>query len=337
MPPEDRPDTRDGGAERRIVGWWTRNKLDLLGDYLSAFNIASKSAGATVYLDLFAGAAENEDRDTGEPVLGSARLALETRPAFSRLYLFELPTAAARLHSDLSALYPGAPFHVIPGDSNEQIQVALDDITANDLAWAPTFAFLDPYKLNVRWRALEALAAFKATRPYKVELFILCFSSTLPRVLTSASPPDAAGAEIATDFFGTEDWRTIHGLRASGEIAGIDALDEYVNLLRWRLERTLGYRHTLAFEVQNSRQPLYHLVFATDHPIGLKIMNDLYRRATRDHEAMRQQALARNRRARDEQAGLVPLFPDIYDPPEVEAVEYRYEPPWQPPGTEAGS
>ena len=36
-------------------GYWTEAKLDILSKYLNAFTTASKSAGKTVYLDLFAG------------------------------------------------------------------------------------------------------------------------------------------------------------------------------------------------------------------------------------------------------------------------------------------
>ena len=41
----------------RSWGWWTEQKLDILGDYLVAFTKASTTAHASVYLDLFAGQA----------------------------------------------------------------------------------------------------------------------------------------------------------------------------------------------------------------------------------------------------------------------------------------
>ena len=45
------------------------------------------------------------------------------------------------------------------------------------------FAFIDPYNLGVRWSTLESLARFKSRSKNKVELWILCFSSAIPRVL----------------------------------------------------------------------------------------------------------------------------------------------------------
>jgi hypothetical protein len=46
----------------RSWGWWTEQKLDILGDYLAAFTTACKRAGQTVYLDLFAGQPDNVER-----------------------------------------------------------------------------------------------------------------------------------------------------------------------------------------------------------------------------------------------------------------------------------
>jgi hypothetical protein len=58
----------------RSWGWWTEQKLDILGDYLTAFNKASTTAGTTIYLDLFAGQAQNISRSHTEHLIrGSAR------------------------------------------------------------------------------------------------------------------------------------------------------------------------------------------------------------------------------------------------------------------------
>ena len=119
--------------QRRAWGFWSVHKLDILGDYLHAFNVASKRAGSTVYLDLFAGTAENESRDTGEPVMGSARRALDATPLFTKLYFFDLPATARALESSLRSDHPDRDFLVIPGDSNTQLPIALGDIRAADL------------------------------------------------------------------------------------------------------------------------------------------------------------------------------------------------------------
>lgn len=72
-------------------GWsyWSRNKLEILQGYLPAFTRAATSAKERIYIDLMAGEPENFDRDTGEHFDGSARIALETQPAFTRCILGE--------------------------------------------------------------------------------------------------------------------------------------------------------------------------------------------------------------------------------------------------------
>jgi hypothetical protein len=63
--------------------------------------------------------------------------------------------------------------------------------------------------------------------------------------------------------------------------------------MRWRLERVLGYRFTADLDVVNERGAhLYHMIFATDHDAGTRIMTALYRKAAGDFPQMRRQARA---------------------------------------------
>ena len=64
----------------RTWGYWTRGKLDILRRYLGAFTTTTKNkASERIYIDAFAGQAENADRLTGEAIDGSARIALSVR------------------------------------------------------------------------------------------------------------------------------------------------------------------------------------------------------------------------------------------------------------------
>src|ERR1700722_2739426 len=148
----------------RSWGWWTEQKLDVLADYLAAFTKASTRAGTTVYLDLFAGQAENVSRSRDRhPIRGSARRALDAQPPFTVLRFFELASRAASLETALKAEYPDRDFRVVPGDCNIVVGPALDDLSR--LNWAPTFAFLDQQSTEVRWPTLQRLARHK--RPDK--------------------------------------------------------------------------------------------------------------------------------------------------------------------------
>jgi hypothetical protein len=65
-------------------------------------------------------------------------------------------------------------------------------------------------------------------------------------------------------------------------MTGAQFRDELTNLMRWRLEKYLGYKTTLGFKVTNTNgQGIFDMIFATDHWAGEKIMTDLCSAAMR--------------------------------------------------------
>jgi three-Cys-motif partner protein len=289
------------GTRPRTWGYWTRLKLGLLADYLDAFTTASKNKSTEyVYLDAFAGEGAGIDRISGEEFAGSARIAAEIEdPPFTRLRYFELANDAAdALRAALQRDYPGRDIEVVPGDCNETMPGLLRDL--QPFRWAPTFAFLDPDGMELRWSTLELLASHKAgyrrseAREFKVELWMLFPSGGLLRTLALESGVAARDALRATTLFGNEAWRPIYEAHASGRVAGGEARDAYVNLMRWRLERDLHYRYTHALAIRNEQTNavLYHMVFATDNDAGNTIMGDLYVKAAGRNERMRAESLA---------------------------------------------
>ena len=325
----------------RYWGYWTKGKLDLLARYLDRFTTATKRSPACVYLDPFAGQPQNLDRLTLEEIRGSARVAIETdNPPFARLDLFELEDRAAALDTELRARYPDAPFVVHPGDCNSTIRGVLADITAADLAWAPTFAFIDPDGPDCHWSTLEALAGHKPARlRTKVEMWMLFPAGLSTRMLPTTGNVPPAHADQLTRMYGTEQWRAIYEARLAGTIEPSDAREEYVNLMRWRIEKVLGYQWTMALEVHNEGgTSLYHMIFATDSEPGFKIMTSLYSRALVEHPAMRRHAIATRLRLAKEAEGQFTLFDalGIEDPPPAptdQRIQYQHAPPWEPPGS----
>lgn len=309
----------------RAWGFWTRGKLGILRDYLDAFSTASQSAGERLYFDLFAGEPDNVDRITGEPVEGSPWVALSINdPRFTKLRFFELDRPqelAERLRTD----FPNRDFRVIGGDCNQTVHTALAEL--QPLSWAPAFAFIDPNGPDVSWTTLEALASFKANRRNKVEMWMLFPEPMFVRFLrTDGGEVDVDHERRITDMYGTHEWLHIYRARLEGSLTPAEARTEYVNLMRWRLQSVLGYiwTHTLEVHTEQDR-PIYHLIFASDHDAGDRIMRHLYGRALDEFPKMRQQAV-------DQRKGTMRLFDD--DALESEPMEYRYEPPWPPYGSE---
>jgi three-Cys-motif partner protein len=317
----------------RYWGFWTRGKLDLLRRYLNAFTTASRSVPERIYLDLFGGQPENRERVTEETLAGSARIALSIdNPPFTRLRFFELNPYAARLRSTLEVAHPGRDFQVIPGDCNETITGALRGLA--NVYWAPTFAFVDPNGPDVQWSTLEALARFKKPTTTKTEIWLLCAAGLFIRTLRVVGDVRDQDANKLTKMYGTDQWKTIYSARLAGALDPAEAREEYVNLMRWRLENVLGYRWTHPLEIFNERgHSIYHMIFATDHEAGHAIMTSLYNRAANEFPAMQQAARRRRARLAEEAAGIQTLFGDDHETltrPVVGTERfYRHEPPWQ--------
>jgi three-Cys-motif partner protein len=325
----------EGGGRPRQWTWTTTVKLEVLEQYLKQFTTTAKykAGGNTVYLDLFAGGLENIDKFTGQPFPGSAELALHTEPAFRTVRLFEMPPNAAQLRAELTARFPGRDLQVIEGDCNTTLPEALASLNRH----APTFAFVDPDGLEVRWSTLEALADHKRSgrSPYKVELWILFSAPGLLRTLAlderKLTPSDE---DRANRLFGTGQWRCIYEARVRERITPASARQEYVNLMRWRLQEVLGYRYTHALEMKLPEgQPLYNMVFASDNDAGNDIMSALYRKAYARWPQMRAEREAARRRREHgpnlfEAAGL----DDPTLEPTIKAA-YEHLEPWTPPET----
>jgi three-Cys-motif partner protein len=326
-------------AER---GWgmWSEIKLRTLEDYLHRFTTASHGRSREiVYLDLFAGQPSNFVRTTGRRIDGSPLLALRTHPRFTRLAFGELPPRAARLEAELIAAHPGDDrFTVYPGDSNQTVHQMLDDLA--DVRWAPTFAFIDPDGPDCHWSTLEALARHKPlTSRSKVELWIL-FPTMFMRQLPLRDPhgPRPQDMDQIDRMYGTDQWELIYQARLADEIDGSQARAEYINLMRWRLQNTLGYRETHPIDIPNEQgRPIYTMIFATDHDAGTRIMSSLYRKMAGEFPAMRLHAARIRRRRRLEQEGQFDLFgsaydEDLTDPERLPVGDYTNEPPWPPLG-----
>lgn len=180
------------------------------------------------------------------------------------------------------------------GDVHDALQLALAALAP--YRWSPTFAFIDPDGVEARWELLEALAAHKVHSQTKVELFLLLISPQIVRVVNdSLDQHDLQHAEQqVTDLFGSTEWRPILNGRRLGALDAERTRDELTNLMRWRLEKTLGYRFTHTLRLTNvNGAPLYDMIFATDHQIGDKIMRSVYRKAADRFPKMRQEARAR--------------------------------------------
>lgn len=303
-------DGGEPGSPAKTWGFWTKQKLQILEDYLQGFATASSRLSDRVYLDLFAGWPQNTSRETSEPLLGSVHRALATSPPFTRVCLFELQrTRAARLTAEIRRAYPTRPgITVYPGDCNETIDQALRDL--QPVRFAPTFAFIDQFAAEVHWTTLEKISRFRKASLTKAELWILFATGQYPRGLNLPGGAMNAryGAQV-TAMIGSDQWEQIAIGRREGLLSPAQARAEWLNLMRWQLETQLHYKATYPFTMRNTGgQEIYDMIFATDHPAGEKIMKYVYGTAAAEQPAMRQHARAIRQDKMQRRLGQEPLF-----------------------------
>ena len=273
----------------RAWGFWTKVKLQALERYLKEFTKASKSAPSTLYLDLFAGVANDVLRDEDEIIAGSTIRALKTEPKFSKLVLFELADRANQLKNRLQQQFFGDQrYEIVPGDCNRTISQALEALKSeeqgNDYSKSPSFAFIDPCGLNIHWETLVKIAKFKegavlsGISETKTEMWILFADPTIFRV------SGLENTKRITQMYGTDAWKAIRKQRKSGKIKPPEARKLYVDLFRDRLENLLEYDYTMAmYFVGEKNMPMYTMIFATDHiKAGKPIMQSVYRKAQKE-------------------------------------------------------
>ena len=300
--------------ELRSWGFWTEVKLDTLERYLASFTVASKRAPTRLYMDLFAGRVDNVRRDDpSRHFSGSTVRALQTQPPFERLVFFELPAEAPRLRAELQTSFPGdRRYKVVEGDCNQTINVELEELKRRNLDWSATFVLVDPSGLDVKWSTLRSIARFKNRRAKtKTEMWILLSHTTIARLagFDASKGLTEDSSASATSLFGTSGWRLIYDRRINGALTPLEARDLYVDLFRYRLERTLGYRRTLTIEMGNvNGAPIYTMVFASDSDAGVRIMSHVYEQALQQSAEYRAEVMSRRDRQRREQKGALSLF-----------------------------
>lgn len=320
----------------RLWGYWTKGKLDILRRYLDAFTTTTKhKSDERIYIDAFAGEQENRLRLTGEPLQGSARIALSIEnPPFTRLRFFETETNASVLESLLRSEFPNRDLKVLGGDCNELIPGELDRLAPFNRV--PTFAFIDPNGMEAEWRTLKALARFKEGHRWKAEILYYFAPPMFTRVLPVDGQPvrDDNAAKIDR-LYGTEDWRFIYEARLCKDIEPWQARQEYLNLMRWRMENALGYEWTLPIEVRNERGiVIYYMVFATDHEAGERIMGSVYAQAAEEFPMMRERSRRLRKQQENKARGVTSLFgeddKELWGPILPGERFYEHEPPTRP-------
>ncbi len=205
-------------------GEWTSRKLQVLCDYLKAYNIALKNTPfVRAYIDAFAGSGSRgyaEPSGTPEPPLfpalaepppqqllaGSAKMALQVEPRFDRYIFIEKDPGRCAELEGLKAAFPEQRDHIRihQGDANQTL-VALCRKNWHGKPGRREVLFLDPYGLQVNWSTIEAVAQTQAIDLWLLFPLWIAVNRMVPR---DGQIPEGWRKRL-NDLLGTHEWENV--------------------------------------------------------------------------------------------------------------------------------
>lgn len=275
-------DTFNQLLEEELGGDWTREKLETLEDYLSAYTTIMKDQPFRCgYIDAFAGTGGyiQGDSHSGDQMLfpvveeeerkflkGSVRTALEVEPPFDAYVFIERNEETYEELVKIRDEYPEKDIRCFNEDANDLLMEL-----CHERNWDQHRAvvFLDPFGMQVKWDTIEAIADTEA-----IDLWILFpLGIGANRLLTRDGNIPEEWKRTLNDVFGTEEWedrfyetrRTFFG-EAKEKVIDLEGIGQfYVD----RLKDVFAAVAPNPRPLYNSRgNPLYLLCFAAANPTG---------------------------------------------------------------------
>jgi len=291
-------------SQQEFGGFWTEQKLDVIGKYLKAYttifnrNLRGRYYSIS-YVDAFAGTGSIQKRRSGrfksllpeaefeeEFRKGSVLRALEVEPPFDKYVFIEKSAAKCK---ELQTIANRSRHQ-------ERIRIVNDDANTALMQWCAKLdarrqravVLLDPFGASVRW---EVIAALGRTR--SVDLWVLFPYSAINRMLVRNRRPPKAWAKKLTAVFGTDDWED--AFYSTSRFRSLLNFNEEIE----RVQKSVGHREITDFFVTRLRQEfeavstplplhnsngalLFMLFFAAGNQAsaktGLKIANDIVKK-----------------------------------------------------------
>lgn len=273
-------------VEHNFGGDWTVLKLDMLKKYLPAFTTALQNIKPKlVYIDAFAGTG-SVTFDDGTAIAGSARIALETTPAFDEYYFIDLKPEHVSELEKLKAEYPDKAhkMKIIKADCNEFLAKFCKNPS---IKYCRGVLFLDPYSMSVPWSTLECIASTKV-----FDIWYLFPLSAVNRMLKSDGKLEEFAVDKLNFVLGNTDWRSKF-YRSSPQMNLFNELEdekkdtqEIVRIWKERMQDAFPYVYEYPLILRNQKNsPLFALCFAISNdapaPIRLakKIASDIFSKA----------------------------------------------------------
>jgi three-Cys-motif partner protein len=257
----------DDGLPIYACGSWTIHKLFHLCQYLATTTTAmvgNNKFKSVNYIDLFSSSGVCQTQSDGSRhrrYPGSALLAAGCTKPFDNLFLVEEEKGSLdALKSRIARLGSRSSIHTWNDDANKIVTKVAQSIPEQSL----NVAFIDPYALDIHFSTIKTLAL---ARP--LDLLIL-FADAMD-VVRNIDEYYLPGKSDKLDLFlGTREWRD--GWKNLANQRGTECCRFFSDIYRDEL-RKIGYTHSATLPIRSDSGPLYRLVYASKHSLGLKFWN----------------------------------------------------------------
>jgi three-Cys-motif partner protein len=227
-----------------------------------------------VYIDGFAGPGQYSNSDQSSPTaaLQAAKAAIERPGArlsdveFSFLFVEKRKEFVENLRSVVSAgsWPPNIKWDTEQGSFEEKVGGILEELRKQRQQLAPTFALIDPFGAT----GLPFQIVAEILRHPSCEVLLNLDSDGIGRLVTAQQ--FAKNQQNLTALFGDRSWEQLDPRWAMTRLSAA-----VLSLYKQRLRSLPSVRYVFPFAM-NSRlgQINYHLVFASQHPLGLEKMKE---------------------------------------------------------------
>jgi three-Cys-motif partner protein len=253
----------EDGLPTREVGAWTEKKLFFWNRYLdittSSMSKKPQWAAGLVYVDLFAGPGICSVRRSSRRIPGSVLIAANQLQQFSKIVACELDALNASACEQRLLRSPAANHcKVVQGDCNEKI----DEICGEIPDQALTLAFIDPESLHARFSTVSHLTANR-----RVDLLIL-FADRYDIIRNVSLYAKQETSKLDEVLGGDSDWRARWAALPNQNALNTCRL--FGDIYKEQLKKHLQFEAFGTKVIRSAKGPLYTLLFASKHPLGLE-------------------------------------------------------------------
>lgn len=253
----------------------TLAKIEIVRRYLFLwFSILGTNNKRLVYIDGFAGPGRYSNSAQSSPIaaLQAAKAAIEHSGAklndveFSFLFVEKRKDFVENLRSVVSAgSWPAnVKWDTETGSFEEKVGGVLEELRRHGQRLAPTFGFIDPFgATGLPFQVVAEILGYPSC-----EVLLNLDSDGIGRLITAqAFKKNQANLD---SLFGNQSWKELNPALPMRRLSAA-----VLALYKKRLRSLRHVRYVFAFAMNSKEGQInYHLVFASQHPLGLEKMKE---------------------------------------------------------------